>query len=527
MDPAKFSRIAESLRQYRRADLREFQKEIGGKPVDTLYVDPLPHDAILNSVLSSSTTFLLGRKGTGKSTVFARAQSALRAQHDVLTVYIDVKSLNDLPAAQEPVSRGLKTPNIDEGILRAHIIRKAFLGTVISELLKVISEASNAMSLWDTWRGKKKAFEAFSTKLETLGHRTKDARLTEQELPVLKSITRRCKARQQTEAGHNTAAEISGEASVAKAKIQGQATSSDFDKSLDDSEIYTEYSEVVLRSFPFDEIIKELKDAIEESSLTRIVAFFDDFSELNIVDQRLFVDVILAPLNNSSNDCIKLKVAGYPGRVYYGKINSTKVDTVCLDFASLYEAADVQSMENSAVEYTRRLVLTQFKAFDEDANQYFDESTPFDEHMRLLFQCTFNVPRLMGSLLHICYLDRISSGTKITPAALRLAARKYYEATIAQYFDRMNRFALEPFENKLDRHNQKKLLDCVIAEARDVRRKISDGSVGGTYFDGMRNPPTSHFVVSAGLSDMFQLSQESNFLLSKYKDTGGARMGIL
>jgi hypothetical protein len=30
MDPKKFSRIAESLRQYRRADLREFQKELGG-----------------------------------------------------------------------------------------------------------------------------------------------------------------------------------------------------------------------------------------------------------------------------------------------------------------------------------------------------------------------------------------------------------------------------------------------------------------------------------------------------------------
>jgi len=310
MDPAKFSRIAESLRQYRRADLREFQKEIGGRPVDALYVDPLPHDAILNSVLSSNTTFLLGRKGTGKSTVFARAQSALRATHDVLTVYIDVKSLNDLPSSQEPVAKHAKTANIDEGVLRAHIIRKAFLGTVIAELLKEITEASRAMSLWDKWRGKKKAFETFASKLEDLGRRTKDAKLAEHELPVLEIITRRCKARQQNEAGHNIGAQIKGEASLAKAKIQAQASASDFDKSLDDTEIYTEYSEVVLRSFPFDEIINELKDALEESSLTRIVVFFDDFSELNIVDQRLFVDVVLAPLNNSSNDRIKLKVAG-------------------------------------------------------------------------------------------------------------------------------------------------------------------------------------------------------------------------
>lgn len=520
MDPAKFSRIAESLRQYRRADLREFQTEIGGRPVDTLYVDPLPNDAILTSVLSSNTTFLLGRKGTGKSTVFARAQSALRATDDVLSVYIDVKSLYDLPSMQEPVAKIPSSANIDDGVLRAHLIRKAFLGAVIAELLKEISVATREMSLWDKWRGKKKAFDIFAAKLEQLGKRTKSAQLSDHELPVLEIIARRCSDRQKVEAAQTTNAKLRGDISLAtgRAKLSAQASIADFDKSLDDSEIYAEYSDVVLRSFPFDEIIGELKGALEESSLARIVVFFDDFSELNIIDQRLFVDVVLAPLNNSSNDCIKLKIAGYPGRVYYGKIDSTKVDTICLDFASLYEATDVQTMEKSAIDYTTRLLSTRFEAFGEDAKEYFDSSFPFEDHMRLLFQCTFNVPRLMGSLLHICHLDRVSAGQPVTPAALRLAARKYYESTISQYFDRMNRFALEPFENKLDRHNQRKLLECIIVEARDARKKILDGTVGGSYFTDVRNPPTSHFIVSGSLADVFR-SLEANFFLSKYKDT--------
>jgi hypothetical protein len=42
MDPVKFARIAESLRQYRRAELKDFEEELGARPVDTLYVDPLP-----------------------------------------------------------------------------------------------------------------------------------------------------------------------------------------------------------------------------------------------------------------------------------------------------------------------------------------------------------------------------------------------------------------------------------------------------------------------------------------------------
>jgi DNA-binding MarR family transcriptional regulator/DNA-directed RNA polymerase subunit RPC12/RpoP len=232
-----------------------------------------------------------------------------------------------------------------------------------------------------------------------------------------------------------------------------------------------------------------------------------------------FVDVVLAPLNNASNEAIKLKIAGYPGRVYYGRIDSTKIDTISLDFSDLYEAGEVQTMEHSAVDYAARLLATRFSAFGEDIADYFDTSVPLEEHMRLVFQTTFNVPRLMGSLLHTCYLDRISKGQTITQASVRLAARKYYETTILQYFDRLNRFALEPFQNKLDRHNQSELLKHIVQEARSVRRKIAEGSIGGSYFQALGgNPPTSHFIVSPNLADVLQ-PLEANFLLSRYKDT--------
>ncbi len=138
--------------------------------------------------------------------------------------------------------------------------------------------------------------------------------------------------------------------------------------------------------------------------------------------------------------------------------------------------------------------------------------------MTLIFQASFNVPRIIGSLLHTCYLDRIANGLTITPQSIRLAARKYYDAVVSQYFNRLNRFALEPFDNKLDRHNQAQLLNCVTRAARDIRRKITEGSVGGTYFHDISNPPTSHFILSENLADVFK-SLEANFLISKYKDT--------
>ncbi len=518
MNAQKFARIAESLRQYRRAELKDFEEEIGSRPVDALYVDPLPNDAVLNSVLSSNTTFLLGRKGTGKSTVFARAQSVLRARKDLLSTYIDVKSLYDIINAAEVPIRTVDAADVDTGICRAHLLRKAFLGAVISELLKEIDHLCSDMSLWDVWRGKRKSLVDLRGKLSGLQSRAKEVKLTEQELPILQQINRKWKSRQQSEHSEGSAAGVRGDVSAIGVRAGVHASLSDFDKSLDDSELYKEYSDVMLRSFPFDEIISEIRDLLYEVALKRLVVFFDDFSELNFLDQRLFVDVVLAPLNNSSNEAVKLKIAGYPGRVYYGRIDATKVDTLCLDFSALYEAAEVQTMEKAAIDYATRLLATRFEAFGEDMAAYFDSSLPLDEHMKLIFQTSFNVPRLMGSLLHTCYLDRVSKGGQVNAASLRLAARKYYESTIAQYFQRMNRFALEPFDNKLDRHNQEQLLRCIVKEARDVRRRIIDGTVGGTYFQGLSNPPTSHFLVNPALGDIFR-SLESNFLLSKYKDT--------
>jgi hypothetical protein len=514
MDPATFARIADSLRQYRRAELKDFQEELGKGPVDVLYVDPLPGDAVLQSVLSSNTTFLLGRKGTGKSTIFARAQSALRDRHDVLSTYIDVKSLYDIVDANDIPLNATEDLEIDSGVYRAHMLRKAFLGKVLAELINEINPLCDSMSLWDRWSGKRRSFAELRKSLENLHSRVTAPDLDRQELPILQQITRRWRTQQQNETVGKSTLDSGIAASLVGSKVGVHASMADFDKSLDDVETYNEYSDVVLRSFPFDELLSEIQDLVMEGALKRIVVFFDDFSELAFVDQRVFVDVILSPLNNASKEAVKLKIAGYPGRVYYGRIDATKVDTISLDFAVLYEDTEVQTMERAAIDYATRLLVTRFNAFGADITEFFDDSTPFEQHMRLVFETTFNVPRLIGALLHICFLDRVAKGQVVTPQSMRLAARKYYETTISQYFDRMNRFALEPFENKLDRYNQRQLLESVVWEARSVRSRINQGSVGGTYFTNVHNAPTSHFTVSTALGDVFE-SLESNFLVFK------------
>ncbi len=525
MDLEKFSKISESLRQYRRAELRDFETEIGEKPVDQLYVDALPGGAVLQAALSSNTTFLLGRKGTGKSTVFAKAQSVLRERKDVISIYIDVKSLYDVLEAANIPDEELDGIGISNVAYRSHMLRKIMLGKVIAELLKEVGESCDRLTLLERWRGIKKQYDELKASLNEIGIRVKNSKLEKHEIPVLQKITNQLRIKQQQELSKTASVDgkvgtkIKPDQIELNAEISGSL--SDFDKTLDDSDIYNEYSDVVLKSFPFGEIIDEIQTLISESGLVRLVAFFDDFSELGLVDQRLFVDVVLSPLNNSSNETVKLKVAGYPGRVYYGKIDPGKADTIGLDFSDLYEASEVQEMERTASDFALRLLSTRFEAFGEVLENYFDvtSSTTINDHMNMMFKASFNVPRIMGHILHICYLDKISRDEKITIASIRLASRKYFENTVSKYFDRLNRYALEPFENKLDRHNQQQLLNCIIDEARSVRKRITDKEVGGKYFDALGgNPQTSHFIVSPDLEEILS-SLESNFFLSRYKDT--------
>ncbi len=294
MNLEKFSKISESLRQYRRAELRDFEAEIGEKPVDQLYVDALPGGAILQAVLSSNTTFLLGRKGTGKSTVFAKAQSELRKRKEVITIYIDVKSIYDVLEAVNILEEELDKIGVSNTAYRSHMLRKIMLGKIIAELLKEIGESCDKLTLLERWRGLKKQYDELKSSLSEIGVRVKKAKLEKHEIPVLQKITNQMRIKQQQESsstnsvGVKAGVKISPEQLELKAEASGSL--SDFDKTLDDSDIYNEYSDVVLKSFPFSEILDEIKTLISESGLLRLVAFFDDFSEIGLVDQRLFVE---------------------------------------------------------------------------------------------------------------------------------------------------------------------------------------------------------------------------------------------
>ncbi len=70
---------------------------------------------------------------------------------------------------------------------------------------------------------------------------------------------------------------------------------------------------------------------------------------------KVVVDALLAPLNNWSDEFIKFKIAAYPGRIYYGEIDRSKIDEVPLDLFYLLARA-MSPKWRIETAFTKRLV---------------------------------------------------------------------------------------------------------------------------------------------------------------------------
>jgi hypothetical protein len=295
LNPDKFAKIAESLRQYRRAELSDFQGDVGGNPVELLYVDPLESDAVLKTVLLNNTTFLVGRKGTGKSTVFAKAQIELRKRTDAISVYVDVKSLHELLATNEAPVHSVQDASISEPVYRAHFIRKGFLAAVIADLIKELKRVYETRSLIERWIGSARGYNDVIGELDKLASDVKETKLSQEEIPILRTIS--AKTKEATKESFTSTSKIEPKLSF-KPEIKASSGVEFFDENMADNEMYREYSDAVLRSFPFQDLLSRIRELLAGVKLVRLFVFFDDFSELAWVDQKLFVDVILSPLNN-------------------------------------------------------------------------------------------------------------------------------------------------------------------------------------------------------------------------------------
>lgn len=495
----RFQEAVQSLKLYRRAELEGDQ---GEDLIEVLYVDPLPYDHVHNTLRRANTTFLIGRKGTGKSTIFLRAQKSVLKEKRVLSTYVDIKTVYESAQVNPSLLTELGRQNgaLPEAALQQLLLMTSFLRALVSGIRDDLSK-----QLSSSWRLRVK--ESFTGSYADLSAKLEDfvATLDDPQFVSVQGFRtphRRGMARLATEDGGGLRLDADTE--------RGLSAGIDLSSTLAHSEETEEdYSDVLMRSINIQQLILALKELLEPLSIKHLYVFVDDFSELPLPAMRAVVDVLIAPLNNWSDELVKFKVAAYPGRIYYGSLDKSKIDEVSLDLHKLYGQTTVGDMEEKGVDFTRRLIEKRFEHFELSA-ETFIESRSAQAVWTALFQASLGNPRTLGYILVFIYESQVLYGRRITVSGVRDAARRYYEDKLEPYFN-MGRFLHESFDERSTIFSLKELLENFVNRARALRSKESSSVF--RKIEGYH--PTSHFNVSPSFESLLS-TLELNFFLTKY-----------
>jgi hypothetical protein len=193
-----------------------------------------------------------------------------------------------------------------------------------------------------------------------------------------------------------------------------------------------EYVRLLMRVVGVNDIIQELREILKAIGIRFLYIFLDDFSELPEEAMKLLVDSLISPLTRWS-DFIKFKIAAYPGRVYLGSLDKTKVEEFHLDIYGLYGASGVTMMEEKATDFVKRVVERRMAVYCRaDPDLYFD--TKSDDLWKVLFYASIANPRILGHIILYAHESHLLYGHKIGIRAIHEASQRYYEEKVAPFF---------------------------------------------------------------------------------------------
>lgn len=482
----KFLEFAESLKLVRKTRIEDF---VNDKTIDDIYTDLLPNNGIINRLNLPRTTILVGRKGTGKSTIFQKSQKDLVANKKCISIYIDVKSLYDNSTPLIPIEAQELNKEFQKYLIFSNLIREIVLETKnrLDDFVKV--SILNKILGFDSAQ-----IEEINIQLEEIKNSIND---------VIKqvdgSLVRNFKQinEHSSDDSANLNLKLSKDPSF---EIGGTSKSS--------ANIKTEFESTLINYLDIKKsLISKLTKLKNILVIDHLYIFLDDYSEIDEEAQKIFMDWFIAPLNNLSDDFVKFKIAVYPHRFYFGMLDNSKIDEISLEFFDAFytfeKEANISKMEMLALDYTKRLLKKRLDLFF--PNNHWDSffAMSEDELFDILFSVSFNNPRKIGYILSYCYESCLIHDSEITKEAIENASKRYFNDITLKYF-LANQFVTRPFADKISNEHQFELLSKIIE-----RQKINSSTANRTR---MKGKPANHFVVNKEISNLLDNLELNGFI---------------
>lgn len=407
-DAQKLKLAIQSMRQFNRAELKEART--GASLVDLFYEDPYVSGHLLSELKSERHTFIVGRRGSGKSTSFQKARLDLRTTPGVLTAYVNLKSVN--------ISANDSKIELPEGKSGRHAKQILWFRGFIKHLLKELSgdlRKKNSEGFFRILTGRK---EQAARELKKLEQENRYLGKLDLDAQVPSTVDIGTVNRTETSIGTKLGF-TDGSVSAGKSKEQ---------ISSDNITLRgTRYNIFEVHDFVFD-----LRKILEHLGVKRLYLFLDDYSELDDAAMGFLMDEVVHPLATVSEDFLTFKIAAYPNRLYTGKLDRATFDVLRSDFADVYTFNPTGTIEQRGAQFIERVLKKRLDYYTGRSISHFFALTSHPPLFELLFQASFANIRSLGNLLQHAYTDTTAHHKRITIASVEAAARKNFEESIGR-----------------------------------------------------------------------------------------------
>jgi len=352
------------------------------------YVDPLDdkNKTILQKIMQPDHNVIIGRRGTGKSSLMARAfieclyslkekrtelNLRLAKRKRILPVFLNMKEVWD-PSA--PYSD--KLPYVMKSIFIAYFLSKIWISLNSNGIVSILN--------WkDRILGKtKKKIETLISKL-----------INPDFIPIStgKTIFKEIET---------TTKNLGAELSLTNLSVQDKVSTKG------ENEKSTVAESIIIDSI--SEIMNELIELLKEYHIDACYIFFDEFSEIPDFHQEFLEKNLLEPYFILNYRLFKAKIAAYPGEYSFVRLDETReLISIPLDFVELY--GDVSKGLKQCYEDAKVHAITFTESVIKKRLEHFDLSVELDEifqdpttALEYLFLTSMNVPRNIGHILYKC-----------------------------------------------------------------------------------------------------------------------------